>query len=360
MPGPIPGAGAPAAAGRIPSVDGLRVFAILGVIYLHSELYVPLEFENHPALTAAANLVLESLALFAVPYFFVISGFFFGRSYRRSASIGRALGNLLARIVPVFVAWNVFYFAFSLCTRRYPPGAWNHPLRTIAENLLPWLQAPEVLLFVGTSYQLWFLPSLCLAAVIVFVLVRLGLSRLLLPLTFALFVAGLLGQGYAELPVGLHLPLGTRVGPFYGAFLFAMGFAFPENPRPGLAWPLALIGAGWALMLAEIGLLYLWTGRLWVAEYYAGSALVAAGLLRLAVANPGLLARGPLPWLGRLTMGVYLCHVFLLDLAEELELADLLRDSPWTELSVPLLVYPASVLLVLALSRVRAVRRFVL
>ena len=228
---------------------------------------------------------------------------------------------------------------------------------SLGRSLASIARQPLHFLLNGASYQLWFLPSLCQAAVIVFVFVRMGLRRWLIPCTLALFVVGLLGQGYSKLPFGLHL--NTRTGPFFGSFLFALGFVMSSRTSWTRVRPWQLILAGYGLMALEMVILYRWAGVGWVAHYYAGSVLVAAGFLLLATSRPGLFGNSLLPRLGRLTLGVYVTHVILLNLAEDEFLIDLFRDSAVLALVYPVLVYACSLLLVLGLLRVPLLRRWV-
>ena len=84
----------------LPSVDALRVFAILAVIWLHTGPFVPVEFPDSPRLSEVVGMALDGLALFAVPYFFMASGFFFGRSYRDGRRMARAWAGCCCASAP--------------------------------------------------------------------------------------------------------------------------------------------------------------------------------------------------------------------------------------------------------------------
>lgn len=259
---------------------------------------------------------ITALARFAVPMFFLISGYFAAQFTvkRKLRQIGKIL--LLAVISNVaylsmpwwghLYRWNRIVVLFRL---TYMPINWT--------DFLLWNESPF-------SAHLWFL-----GAMLYVLLIDLALSPLFrrlkhrTPLLWA--VAGVLAVGgfviyhvlTANGEVDYHLC-------YYRSFLlFALPFflagkllrenSFGKRPLPWGLYPagiLALCG----LTLIEHGLLGPW-------ELYLGSAALPFLLLHLAIAHP--LEPCPAPaafpaWLGRhTTLFIYIAHVYVLNLLRD-------------------------------------------
>ncbi len=92
---------------RIESVDFFRVVAILAVIVTHTE-----PFENKATRVGEAfdlATQVNQLARFAVPFFFVTSGFFWGRKVSHANRIIESSMTMSKKLVIVFCAWSVIY-----------------------------------------------------------------------------------------------------------------------------------------------------------------------------------------------------------------------------------------------------------
>ena len=85
-------------------VDTFRLLAIVGVVAIHTT----------PALAPAARragefdvavVAINQLARFAVPFFFTISGYFWGRKIRAGADIRATTLPMISRLLLLYVAW---------------------------------------------------------------------------------------------------------------------------------------------------------------------------------------------------------------------------------------------------------------
>ncbi len=124
---------------RIKSIDFLRIFAILGVLLIHTTTRT-LEASNFDLIGFSWTLFLNQAVRFAVPLFFIISGFVLEVSWR-DESYWKFIKRRFSKILIPYIFWSLIYYFF----------VYNQNHDNIA----------KVLLTGNASYQLYFIPSLC-------------------------------------------------------------------------------------------------------------------------------------------------------------------------------------------------------
>lgn len=154
---------------RVKSIDFLRTFAILGVLFIHTTTRT-LEAANFDLYGFSWTLFLNQVMRFAVPLFFIISGFVLEVSWR-GENYWVFIKRRLSKIFIPYFFWSLIYYFFVYSQ--------NHDSIT------------RVLLTGNASYQLYFIPTLCIFYLIFpllhkfyklisnkFVLIFLGISQL--------------------------------------------------------------------------------------------------------------------------------------------------------------------------------------
>jgi len=302
-------------ADRVRSLDAMRIVAVVFVVLIHTD---PLQGVG--AAGNAVNFGIKTTARFAVPFFFVTSGYFFAvkttdrdpRAYltRRAVTIGSLYAFGLALAAPAFLGGRV---ASDAADGRSLGSA-------VAARAAEFLD-PVELLYYGTSVSevLWFLPALLVALALVAGFAAVGAPRAALPAAVPFHVVGLLGTSYAPL---VGVPFEVRDGLFFGFFYVSLGYAIarrgwrPAPERSGTL--LALVGGFAALQLAEFALLgYLLRGAAFGSYVFAPSYGVATAGLTLSVflfllSRPSLGADTPLPSWGAYAVGIYVTHPVVL------------------------------------------------
>ena len=261
----------------------------------------------HCSFPSPVGGMMNGLARWAVPMFFLISGYF---SYGKGAD---TVKRRICRTFGLFVLANGIYFLWKLVT------LWSEGILTVpvvqswfaAEPLFKWLvwnQSP----FMG---HLWFLGALLYCYLFYALLVRKGWEErfyLLIPLCLAGnlllgVVLPVLGQETSFLHVRNFWLTGL---PF---FLWGHWFARQEGQgklRIRAGYCLAGIAAGAGLSMVEM----LLSGG---AELYLGSILIAAGLFLLALRHPDWGKESLLERIGaRDSLHIYLWQMILIDLTQ--------------------------------------------
>lgn len=125
----------------IKAVDALRVIAIVGVILIHTTTK-PLEASHYDLVHFQLSLLLNQLSRYAVPLFIIVSGFVLELNYDFHSSYTSFFKKRVTRIAVPYVFWSLIYYFFVFNN--------NH------DNLI------EVLATGNASYQLYFIPTLCI------------------------------------------------------------------------------------------------------------------------------------------------------------------------------------------------------
>lgn len=192
------------------AIDFIKFFAILAVVIIHI----------FPSNDQLGYFILDNLSRFAVPFFFVASGYLFSLKVSDNPQSFTYFKKYVIKILKIYVSWLIFYLVYDVITILLTHGNIKAELTKYKENLT----ALNLLYYgQGTSgYQLWFVISLVWSIVILYLFYRLKRVRLLLVIAFCLNLLGLFGQSYSvfdELPVST-----TRAALYISLCYTVMGY----------------------------------------------------------------------------------------------------------------------------------------
>lgn len=249
------------------------------------------------------NIVFESLnhaTRFAVPFFFMVSGFFIEKPNQTDIE---ALKKLFLRLFPIFIVWLAVYEIYAfLVAETLPviyPGYIAHMLLTGGEN----------------AAHLWFLPSLgmCMGLLIIgkklpdFVLISIALSFYLFVLAFVPYREIL---GLERLPYFSGFEFKSRFGPFFGFVFVLMGYLISKySIRLNCVKSIVVSGGGLALMMAEQH--YIWTIDPTMNEFdaYVGTVIFGFGVFLFALNIKENMFSRTMATIGKVSLGVYCIHI---------------------------------------------------
>ena len=172
-----------------------------------------------------------------VPVFFTIAGFFLFRKLPQDGSGTGAVRRYCMRILRLYITWCAIYLPIDFYN-------WYNGTRDIKAGLLTYVHR---FLFDSTIPQLWYLPALFIACLLVWLLYSHGWRIWqILTLGAVLYIVGCIGDNWyfnQQLPMRLQQYLAVyirwfltmRNGVFYGTFYVALGLMFARTKwRPPL------------------------------------------------------------------------------------------------------------------------------
>ncbi|UIJ39288.1 acyltransferase [Desulfobaculum bizertense] len=333
--------------------DAVRTLAIMAVVLLHTQ-----PFENLPVLTPMSkgtDFFIENICRFAVPSFFIISGYFFGRS-AQSRGIHTAAKRTLWRVLSLFLFWCLVYAVMPKPKLFFQHGLGAFSIWT--DFTFHRLFHDPILFFrFGTTFHLWFFPALIYAILLIWLFGAFRQTKLLLFLAAALYLFGMLGQSYRVVPgIGLDIDrFVLRDGPFFSTLPVALGFAYAQRKTQLHINAWGLILGGTLLQFTEMIFLFS-VFQAPYGDYFLGNIPQAIGILHLVVTQPHFLENTFLPKLGIYSPGIYASHILLQRWIDYLD--NVIPPLLW-QCVFPVLVWVASMLLCIAMSRSKWLKRFV-
>lgn len=211
---------------RIESVDTFRFLAISAVIAIHTSPF-GLSINEKPgdALNfMSLNTLVDLLARFGVPYFFVISGYFWGIKIRNGVCPNTVSKRTAKKLLTLFLVWSAVYIPF-FDVGSFAEYGLIGPFKTAYWHLLDLLNNPVTFVFQGTKGHLWFLAGLLCSIAIVTPFVKKRKTNALVMLSIVLYLIGILAKAYSASPFGISLDFNTRNGPFFGTvFLYLVTY----------------------------------------------------------------------------------------------------------------------------------------
>lgn len=296
---------------RIQSVDVFRVFAIIAVVALHTAVYSGPNAVGRELDTAT---LLNNAYRFAVPLFFVLSGYFWASRCATGAELLRRSVVMSKRVLLIFLAWAVIYLIA-------PVGEAFHAYGYLGSiKAFYWtLSSPNGMLdalLVGPKVHLWFLPALISIVLISGVFVARQMDRSLLALAIALYLIGLAGGAYANTPLGLQSGFNFRNGPFFGLIFFVTGYWLQKRGQHIVSLPLGLLLAVTGLVLHVLEVKWLhgaWGTSMWQ-DFVVGTYPFGVGVALMALSNARGLQMPRLATIGQLVLGIYASHYLFVDL----------------------------------------------
>ncbi len=305
----------------IQSVDFFRVLAIVFVIAIHAP---PFDSPSTPLGNHLdAGTLIYILARFAVPFFFVMSGYFWAEKIDREKDITKTTLNTISRALVMLLAWSVIYLLPTNLDLWREFGM-ETPIKGILFNLEKAASAPITTLMQGTKIHLWFLVSLIMSVAISGLLLKLEMKHSLLVLAFAVFLTGLACGSYRNTPFGLstNINFSFRNGPFFSLIFFVTGQLIHGMKKHGaalLTYGIIIAAVGLSLHILEVKYLKDSWSKNMLHDYVFGTYFLGTGVALIALSNAEWLRFKKLASLGPIVPGIYASHYIFIDTLKPLK-----------------------------------------
>jgi surface polysaccharide O-acyltransferase-like enzyme len=293
--------------------DTMRFFAIFAVICIHTSPYNFSAEKFHSNGFWALNFIIDKLCRFAVPYFFIVSGYFFGKSLQKNPPV-TVFKQYARRIFSIFAGWTVIYGIITQTTLEsiFKNGFPGYVKAFLTDTAGFIENHPILFLLQGSRLHLWFLPALIISLSIITCCVATKKEKYILYVCAALYAFGLLAGVYSKSPIGISVNFDTRNGPFFGAIFTAIGWKLSNRNNYSLKTALYILIAGMILQLSEA---YFLAKSFGVQKFDFSLATLPFGIgaFLLVLARPTLGEGSFIKRFSSLTLGIYVSHYLILE-----------------------------------------------
>lgn len=340
---------------RIASIDLFRIPAIFAVICIHTKPFGAME--NTSSLYNWLCFTITQSTRFAVPFFFMASGYLFGLKVQSGGSNANFY-KYVKRLFSIFSFWTVAYIFVptepDLLT-KYGFAGWY--VRMVYWNLEWIVRNPIDFIFRGSRGPLWYLVSLGISlSIINFWPARATKSWSLLIFSCVLYICGVLGRSYANTPIGYHISFNMRYGPFISTLFVVIGWKLSFNNN-SINNRIAIIVTIFGVLLhfSEAFVLWRFFGTGLRSDYLFGTVFLSTGLMLLLVGHKEMGENTLIARIGMYTLGIYVSHPLFVSLLRPLGR----NYTVYWEILFPIIVFCLSLIFTIALAKNHKMRRFV-
>ncbi|MFN8411764.1 MAG: acyltransferase family protein [Anaerolineales bacterium] len=273
---------------RNQSVDTIRLLAALCVIILHLE---------YPALPSNIVIAARLLSRWAIPFFFIVSGYYFAVQNKGQEKL--KIQPMMERLIWIFLLWSIIYAPVVFA---------QHDLKTMVQRFFS-----PTFLYSGDFLHLWFISSLVFGYIFIAFCHEFNIKSILPFFSIVFIGIALISGPYPLIKFGLPLNFDFARHWLSVPFL-AVGFYFYKKGFPN-AWVSAiLIVAGAGLQMVEARFIYRQFGlSAYDHEFLIGTIPFAIGMAGLALNNLKWLQIPILSTWGReYSLGIYLFHMLMI------------------------------------------------
>lgn len=335
------------------SIDYFKVLAAFLVVVGHTQ---PFHYFDGGDIYKYFHILIDQSIRFIIPFFCVISGYFWGKSIRSGASIDHVFWKYSVRLFSIFFFWCLVYLFLPSPSAIHQHG----PIALLKKpywRLIYFLDDPVNLLLNGTKGHLWFLSSLICSIGLCTVLLRFNLKSLLFPVSLILYLFGVLAGSYAPTPIGIVVDFNMKRTLLFTTLPFVIGWQLSSNQNKftlKVATIVCLIG--FLLHWFEVYILWhyynIYPDK---NEYLFGTILYGTGVALISL-SCNFKEYDLLTVAGLYTLGIYTGHMVWVSLIREI--VHIHNSYAW-ELLFPVIAYTLTSLMVLFFSRSAVLHRFV-
>lgn len=334
-------------ANRFYSIDTLRFFANFCIVLTHTRVAYTRPTENLDGLMLGVAFIVYNISRMALPFFFIFSGFFYGKSLLKTGTPKDTYWKTFKKLLVVYFCCGLLYALiprngahFLMDTEKY---GW---LKTYYWYLQDLVLNSHFLILEGTKYHLWFIPALIIGLSVITALHCAKQSKFLVYI-FAISYLAMISVKSLMPQVIVGDDSYDISGIFKAVAYVTCGYLLAQSPRWEARTALKLIFAGVILLIIQN--FWLWTNQIDTrATVLAGTLLCSVGIFMLALNYPEWGKNHFASKFGLLTLWIYGTHPFVLDQLNPLGQ----YVHPWIwNLAFPISVYAVSLTFALLFQR---------
>jgi surface polysaccharide O-acyltransferase-like enzyme len=307
---------------RNTTFDFVKFFAIIFVICIHANPFIGVDY---PLVNGEIiNYIIETVARFAVPFFFIVSGHLFTLKVTSKKENFYYFQKYILKLGKIFITWSIIYFLYDAGQNSLKAFLSGESIKSQVETAWAHTFSLETLFFRGsdTAYQLWYLTALIWSIVIVYVFIRWKKINLLLIVALMLNIIGLFGQSYSTF---YELGVRTRETIFFGLCYTSLGSFFALYKvriiklLNHLQFRHLLLAVFLFTILQIIESLFLRENfGAQPGDYYLSTIPLTVSLFSLTLKYPHFGKGSFFTLIGTKTLGIYIIHTMVLSIIDNL------------------------------------------
>ena len=282
------------------SIDTFKFFAALSVVGIHTQPFANLEQSIYQNI----YFILRVLFSFAVPFFFMSSGYLLYRGVHKIQDRKIYILRYLKKIATILVATLICYIIFNLFKFILS----SNPTENIKSLFYSIFKLRNIYYGIdeGGMFHLWYLFALIYIVILLYIF-----NNRTNQLFFISIFLHVIGNWIQIKNVGIN----TRDALFYGLFYTMLGYYMCDNEefiRIKIS-KISQINLIFLLLISniiEILEAYLMTSR----TYYFSTILVSISIFLIIIKNKNILKNSYINQIGKDCLGIYLMHVMVLDI----------------------------------------------
>ncbi|WP_161493814.1 acyltransferase [Virgibacillus necropolis] len=309
------------------SIDFVKFFAIFFVVIIHTNTVSGIEVENMSG--SRIDFLIDSFARFAVPFFFITSGYLFmqkmisihnnndGSAFKKQLAYFK---KYIIKLVNLYISWFVFYFLFELWINFIETEKNMEALSSMFKEFIAGFSLIDIIYYGSNAPQqhLWFLLALIWSIIIVFIFVKLRLLKILFVISIFLHIYGLLGQSYSMF---YEVSYNTRDALFFGLFYIALGAIFAKFNEPIKVFANRILNIEYILFLVVLSFLQVMESFVTMKmlngngqNYFIATIPLIIVLFLAFIKHPNVGKGSFISKIGANAVGIYVSHIFIMEI----------------------------------------------
>lgn len=197
---------------EIKSINSMKIIASIFVLFIHSK-----PFTNTRVLGIDGyyfSVFLTSIARFAVPFFFMVSGYFLYKKLNKNPSFFKFFKSNILKLWKIHLFLGIFYFSFEKIIFGRKIYEFNYKLL-------------KLFFIEGLYYHLWFIPALAINYLLIYLAFKKKKENEIFVISLILNILGLFGENqiYSQIiKIPFVMSLNTRNYLFFGLFYIMLGY----------------------------------------------------------------------------------------------------------------------------------------
>ncbi|MGI2787757.1 acyltransferase [Vibrio fluvialis] len=304
---------------KILSAELMRFVAIVAVVGIHTTPF-RLESSDGSIYYKILDLTFNQIGRFAVPMFFLLSGYFFYRKTQDRGQMDNKVLQSVKKLIKIYIIWSFVYLL---------PYEWykfnyinlNEYISSVQVKIFELLSDPITLVFQGTKEHLWFIVALLFSFIISYLFIRYDKKRELIVVSILLYIFGVISKAYSATPIGIDVDFNTRNGPFFSTIFFVTGYVLAHKKRKPSWFHLGLIIFSLGTVFHFIEIIGLWKiyDISMRQDFVFSTYFMGLGSGLIALSNHKLLSYKFNIYLGSKVLGIYLVHYIVVEIFKPID-----------------------------------------